>query len=133
MRSRNIGEESVKQPFISRKVVLLTNIYLSLEIERYEMTKLKLVAVLGVAVLGYSLSAPVSASADPYCSSFGMYSSCVEVPGYTTPTPAPPKPLPVWVCKSVYTAQFVTAVIPGPIPTFISRVVLVPSLACLWV
>ena len=91
--------------------------------------------VIGVSALlvAFSLVSPSGASADTYCSSFGMYSSCAEVPGYTTPIPAPPKPLPVWVCKTVYSIQFVTAVIPGPIPTFISRVVSVPSLACLWV
>lgn len=97
--------------------------------------KIKKKSIFGVAVLlaALAVSAPSEASADTYCSSFGMYSSCAEIPGYTTPTPAPPKPLPVWVCKTVYSIQFVTAVIPGPIPTLISRVISVPSLACLWV
>jgi len=96
--------------------------------------KIKKKSVVGVTVLlvALSISVPSEASADTYCSSFGVYSNCVEVPGYATPVPAPPKPLPVWVCKTVYSIQFVTAVIPGPIPTFISRVVSVPSLACLW-
>jgi hypothetical protein len=97
--------------------------------------KIKKKSLSGVAVLlvALSLSAPSEASADTYCSSFGMYSNCVDAPGYKTPVSAPPKPLPVWVCKTVYSIQFVTAVIPGPIPTFISRVISVPSLACLWI
>jgi len=97
------------------------------------MRKIKLVAVLAAAVLGFSLSTPVSASADVYCSSFGTFTSCVENPYYKTPTPAPVKPLPVWVCKVIYTAQaFVTVIPGGSIPTFLSRIILVPTLTCVW-
>jgi hypothetical protein len=77
------------------------------------------------------MSAP-TATADPYCYSFGTFSSCVEVPAYVTPVPQPPKPLPVWVCKTVFTTQLVSSVIPGPIPTFISRVMSVPAISCFW-
>ena len=81
----------------------------------------------GVAIM----TAP-PASADPYCYSFGLFATCVETPAYTTPIPPPPKPLPVWVCKTVYTVQFVSSVVPGPILTLVSRVILLPSLSCLW-
>ena len=77
------------------------------------------------------MSAP-PASADPFCSSFGTFSNCVEVPSYNTPTPPAPKPLPEWVCKTVFSTQLVFSVIPGPIPTFISRAMAVPSLSCFW-
>jgi hypothetical protein len=77
------------------------------------------------------LTAP-PATADPYCYSFGLFATCVEVPSYNTPPP-PPKPLPIWVCKTVYTAQAVTSIIPGgSIPTLISRIIFVPFLSCVW-
>jgi hypothetical protein len=80
-----------------------------------------------------SVSTPAEASADTFCSSFGTFSSCVDSPSYKTPTPAPLKPLPVWVCSVVYTVQAVTTVIPGGlIPTVISRVIFIPTVACAW-
>lgn len=76
------------------------------------------------------LTAP-TASADPYCYSFGLFSTCAEFPSYNTPTPPPPKPLPVWVCRTVAVAQAVTTVIPSsPIVTIISRVIFVPTVVC---
>jgi hypothetical protein len=97
------------------------------------MRKIKLVALLATTVLGFSLSVPVSASADVYCSSFGTFSSCVDNPNYKTPTPAPVKPLPVWVCRVIYTAQTIVTVIPGGgVPSLISRIIFVPVLTCVW-
>lgn len=97
------------------------------------MRKIKLVALLAAAVLGFSLSAPVSASADTYCSSFGMYSSCAEIPGYKTPIPAPPKPVPKWVCHTVVTATAVMTLIPaGTAYNWIARIIFVPTLTCEW-
>jgi hypothetical protein len=81
---------------------------------------------------GAAIMTAPPASADPFCYSFGTFSSCVEVPSYNTPTPPPPKPLPVWVCKTVFSTQLVFSIIPGPIPTLISRVMAVPSLSCFW-
>ena len=72
------------------------------------------------------------ASADPYCYSFGLFSSCAEIPSYNTPTPPPPKPLPVWVCKTVISTQLVFSTIPGLIPSIISRVLVYPTVECIW-
>jgi hypothetical protein len=83
-------------------------------------------------VLGAAILTSPPAVADPYCYSFGLFATCVETPVYTTPIPPPPKPLPVWVCKTVYSVQFISSVVPGPILTLVSRVILVPSLSCLW-
>lgn len=92
-------------------------------------------SILGVATLlvALSVSSPSQASADTYCSSFGTFSSCVNNPYYQTPTPAPLKPIPTWVCSVVYTTQAITTVIPGGlIPTVISRIIFVPTVACAW-
>lgn len=97
------------------------------------MRKTKLVALLAAAVLGFSLSAPVSASADVYCSSFGTFTSCVDNPNYKTPAPVPPKPVPKWVCRTVYTATAVMTLIPGGATyTWIARIIFVPTVACEW-
>jgi hypothetical protein len=97
------------------------------------MRKIKLVAVLAAAVLGFSLSAPVGASADDYCSSFGTFSSCVENPYYKTPAPVPQKSLPKWVCHTVVTATAVMTLIPaGTTYNWIARIIFVPTLTCEW-
>lgn len=78
------------------------------------------------------MTAP-TASADPYCYSFGTFSSCVEVPAYVTPIPQPPKPLPIWVCKSVNTATAVMTLIPGgTVQMWIARIIFVPTVSCYW-
>ena len=96
------------------------------------MKILKLLPLSMALLLGGAIVAAPPASADTFCSSFGIYSTCVEVPGYTNPVPPPPKPLPVWVCKTVFTTQLVFSVIPGPIPTFISSVLVIPTVHCFW-
>ena len=72
------------------------------------------------------------ASADPYCYSVGLFSSCAEIPSYNTPTPPPTKPMPVWVCKTVISTQLVFSTIPGLIPSIISRVLVYPTVECIW-
>ena len=80
---------------------------------------------------GAAIMTAPPATADPYCYSFGLFATCVETPAYTTPIPPPPKPLPVWVCRTVAVAQAVTTVIrSSPIVTIISRVIFVPTVVC---
>jgi hypothetical protein len=82
---------------------------------------------------GAAIMVAPSASADPYCYSFGLFATCVEVPSYNTPPPKPLKPLPIWVCKSVSTATAVMTLIPGgTIQTWVARIIFIPTLTCYW-
>ena len=77
------------------------------------------------------LTAP-TATADPYCYSFGLFATCVEVPSYKAPTP-PLKPLPIWACRSVNTATAVMTLIPGgTIQMWVARIIFIPTLTCYW-
>jgi hypothetical protein len=97
------------------------------------MKIIKIIPTIIITTLLASVLVSPPASADSYCYSVGLFASCVEVPQYTTPTPPPPKPLPIWACSIIYTAQAITTVIPGgSIPTLISRVIFIPTVACAW-
>ena len=97
------------------------------------MKKQKLFSAIVLIGIGSNLLFPNNANADTYCSSYGTFGSCIDSPYYKTPAPTPVKPLPVWVCSVIYTAQAITTVIPGgSIPTLISRIILIPTIACAW-
>jgi hypothetical protein len=82
---------------------------------------------------GAAIMTAPTASADPYCYSFGLFSTCAEISSYTTPAPPPPKPLPSWVCKSINTATAVMTLIPGStIQTWIARIIFIPTVTCYW-
>lgn len=86
-----------------------------------------------LATTALSLSAPPVASADPFCFSFGLYANCVESPYCKAPAPVPIKPLPIWVCKTVFTASAIGSVIPQT--AFViwpARIMLIPVVYCLW-
>jgi hypothetical protein len=95
-------------------------------------TKDYLPAFLSLVLAASIITAPPSL-ADPYCFSLGFYANCVEIPSYETPVPQPQKPIPIWICKTVYSAAAVMTLIPGgTTPMWIARVVFIPTLTCLW-
>lgn len=92
------------------------------------------IAAASLLVVAIGASIPTTANADTFCSSFGMYSYCANVPSYQTPAPEPVQPVPKWVCTTVSVTSIILSWLPTvPVVTLVSRVVSVPSTYCTFV
>jgi len=90
-----------------------------------------IIGITSSALLLAGVAYAPAATADPFCSSFSLYSYCVEVPSYTTPVPVPLKALPKWVCQAVSYSSIAVAWYPTTsVLTIIARVLTVPSTIC---
>ncbi len=83
------------------------------------------------SLLIWGVASAPAATADPYCTSFSLYSYCVEAPSYTTPPPTPQATIPKWVCTTVSVTSIVFAWLPVTSPaTIVARFLTVPSTYC---
>ena len=83
----------------------------------------------GLLILGIISAKP--ASADMICSGFGMYTGCINYPGYQEPAPTPPLPPKQQICLTIAVTSFVLSWVPTTAGwAWVVRTVSIPSLIC---